>query len=377
MIGGRDGPVTAAAPEGVRVVTLAGRLSALRAPAVGDEIVAAAAEGTAVVVDLSSVDLIDASIARTLRTALARCERHGVRATIAGATGQPLEVLEVLGIAKDIGAYRSLTEAVEAVTDPTGEASGGSQSIEVQVHRLVTEARRLPVGDPRRRTLEDRAVQAALPLARTMALRYRQRGEPLEDLVQVAALGVVRSVYDYDPDRGSGFLAYAVPTILGELRRHFRDHGWTVRPPRRLQELRPAIAEAVSDLAQRLGREPSRAEVARWLGVEPADVERVLLSEAGLHPLSLDAPTATASEQALYDVLGGMDPEIERAELRAALAPLVAALPPMHRRVLALRFGADLTQQEIANRLGTSQMNVSRILAGLMSRFRRALLTDA
>src|SRR5262249_2004833 len=162
-------------------------------------------------------------------------------------------------------------------------------------------------------------------------------------------------------ERGSGFLAYAVPTILGELRKHFRDHSWAVRPPRRLQELRPLIAQTADSLTQTLGHEPTLADVAERLTVDVSDVESAVLSEAGLRPLSLDAKTTMTGERRLYDMLGADDADLGRAEVRMALAPMIAQLPPMHRQILSMRFVGDLTQQEIATELGTSQMNVSRI----------------
>jgi RNA polymerase sigma-B factor len=143
------------------------------------------------------------------------------------------------------------------VADALAEAEGvrgARQSLDATVHRLLAAAAGLDADDPRRRDAQHRAINVALPLARSMAHRYQQRGEPLEDLIQVASLGVVRAVQGYDPARGSGFLAYAVPTILGELKRHFRDHVWTVRAPRKLQEIRTTITGAMSELAQELGR---------------------------------------------------------------------------------------------------------------------------
>lgn len=376
----RDEPVRGVTADDVRIVTLKGRLSALHSATVAGMITEAVsydrAEPRALVVDMSGVEIIDASIARTLRRALVGCERVGVRASLAGVDGQPMELLEIIGLAKDLGAYRTLDEAITTVADPLCEAGVGGDTIELQVHRLVAEAHRLPDGDPRRQALQARAAEAALPLARTMALRYRQRGEPFDDLLQVAALGVVRAVHGYDPDRVSGFLAYAVPTILGELRKHFRDHSWTVRPPRRLQELRPLIAQTSDALTQTLGCEPTLADVAEKLTVDVADVESAVLSEAGLRPLSLDASTSTIGDRRLYDTLGTDDPDMARAEVRLSLAPLIAELPPTHRKILSMRFVADMTQQEIATELGTSQMNVSRILAALMAKFRKALTAE-
>src|SRR5262249_31086354 len=151
--------------------------------------------------------LIDASIARTLRRASTAAARRRTGYAVAGATGQPLRVLDVLGMAKDLGAHLTIAEAVIEVT--AGPAGHARTSVDATVHRLLDEARALPDGDPGQQDLYNRAVEVALPLARTMAMRYQQRGEPLDDLVQVASVGVIRAVRDYDPARGSGFLAYA------------------------------------------------------------------------------------------------------------------------------------------------------------------------
>ncbi|HKD96991.1 MAG TPA: sigma-70 family RNA polymerase sigma factor [Micromonosporaceae bacterium] len=356
----------------VPVVRMSGRFGAVHTHLVEEAVEKASQQGRPVVVDLARVSLIDAAIARTLRRASAAAGRRGTGFAAAAATGQPLQVLDVLGMTKDLGAHLTLQEAVAEI----GAELGGlaRPSVDTTVHRLVVEARGLPDGDPRRQRLRDRAIEAALPLARTMALRYQQRGEPLEDLVQVASVGVVRAVHDYDPERGSGFLAYAVPTILGELRRHLRDHLWAVRAPRRLQELRAEIAQNSAELAQDLRRLPSPGDIAERIGADVGDVHKALATATGMRPVSLDAP-ATDTDRALHELIGSLDPAMDLVDYRLSLRPLIAALPPASQELLKLRFGAELTQSEIATRLGTSQMNVSRMLTAILARFRRALLS--
>jgi RNA polymerase sigma-B factor len=187
---------------------------------------------------------------------------------------------------------------------------------------------------------------------------------------------VIRAVRDYDPARGSGFLAYAVPTILGELRRYLRDHSWSVRAPRRLQELRAEIAQNSAELAQSLGRMPSPDDIAGYIGAGVDEVERAMLTTTGMRPVSLDAPAGADTDQALHELIGRSDPAMDLVDYRLSLGPMIAALPPASQELLRLRFGAELTQSEIAARLGTSQMNISRMLTSILGRFRRALLSS-
>lgn len=354
------------------VIHVSGALHAGDADALATMLAGLGHGGQPVIVDLSRAELIDAAVARALKQAMAAATRAGTSFAAVGATSQPLGVLEVLGLAKDLGAYDSLPDAIAGME--VGRNTAGRPSLDATVHRLLDPVTRRDPADPERRHAVVQAIEAALPLARSMAHRYQQRGEPLDDLIQVASLGVVRSVQGYDAERGSGFLAYAVPTILGELRRHFRDHVWTVRPPRRLQEVRSAITGAVSDLAQHLGREPTPQDIADHLDYTVAEVEQAMLTSSGLRPASLDAPVAPDAERSLHETVGSPDSEVDMIDYRASLAPLIAAEPPMVREILNLRFVAGLTQSEIAQRVGTSQMNVSRTLRATLARFKRALL---
>ena len=208
--------------------------------------------------------------------------------------------------------------------------------------------------------LRDELVNRFMPLARSLAMRYRRRSESLDDLVQVASLGLVKAIDGYDPGRGRPFAAYAVPTVLGELRRHFRDHVWNVRLPRGLQELTMSVDEATNDLTEELGRVPSAAEIGERLEISTEDVLEALEASHARRTMSLDAPRM-AEEEALpaVETIGRADGGYERVE--ADLAAERAGLDDREWEVLRLRFVDDLTQREIGRRLGVSQMQISRI----------------
>ena len=217
----------------------------------------------------------------------------------------------------------------------------------------------------------DELVARMLPLAHRVAARYRRGTEPLDDLVQVAVVGLVKAIDRYDPARGCALSTYAVPTMLGELKRHFRDHGWAVHVPRGLQERVLAVDQACSRLQRVLGRAPSAAEVAAATGLAPEDVVEALEASVALEAVPLDAgPHADGDDGgATYaERVGAIDGGFERAEHLATLAPALRALPERERVVLHLRFTEDLTQAEIAARVGISQMHVSRLLRRSLER---------
>ena len=216
--------------------------------------------------------------------------------------------------------------------------------------------------------------ERVLPLARDLAMRYTYTDEPLDDLVQVASLGLIKAIDRFDPERGTKFTSYAAPTILGELKRHFRDKGWSMHVPRELQERTLAVSRATETLSKELGRSPKVREVAEHLG---CDVEQVLEAQeaaASYEAASLDAPaTRDDGESAsLVDLLGDEDHAYELVEDRQAIATTWADLPEVERRVLELRFMHDLTQREIGERIGYSQMHVSRLLRRALKRLETA-----
>jgi len=210
--------------------------------------------------------------------------------------------------------------------------------------------------------LKEELVNRFLPLARSLALRYRGASEQLEDLIQVASLGLVKALDGYDPERGRSFIAYAAPTILGELRRHFRDRVWEVRLPRGLQERTMAVAEAARKLSEELGHTPTMAQIAERLKLSEEEVAEALQAEEARRTLSLDVPRNRADSESvpMVETVGGSEPGYDRVE--AQLAAEGAELDERERRVLQLRFEEDLTQYEIGDRLGVSQMQVSRIM---------------
>lgn len=220
----------------------------------------------------------------------------------------------------------------------------------------------------------DEIVCRFMPLAAQLARRYASSREPTDDLVQVASLGLIKAVDRYDLGRGHAFSSFAVPTILGELKRHFRDVGWAVHVPRALQELTLRVRSAVDDLSRELGRSPAPSEVAARLGEPVEAVIEALESATAHHAVSLDAPLRSGDpdegDSAWHDRLGVEEDGYERAEWRGTLQRGIRALPERDREILALRFEDELTQSEIAARIGVSQMHVSRLLRRALDRLR-------
>jgi RNA polymerase sigma-B factor len=215
-------------------------------------------------------------------------------------------------------------------------------------------------------------VERHIPLARRIASRYAGRGEPLEDLVQVAMLGLVKAAKRFDPDRGSDFPRYAVPTILGELRRHFRDACWAVRVPRGLQELTLRVQAGVEELSRELGRSPTVAELAGLLDVTQDEVLEALDAASAYSAASLDAPALKDEPggPTIGERLGMEESALDDVEAREALRKVLARLPARERRMLTLRFFGERTQREIAEELNISQMHVSRLLTRTLTRLR-------
>lgn len=226
---------------------------------------------------------------------------------------------------------------------------------------LFEQFARLPPDHPDHAALRSKLVTGYLPVVRHIARRFGGRGEPVDDLEQAGTLGLLGAVDRFDPSRGSDFLSYAVPTITGEIRRHFRDRTWSMRVPRRLKDLQSAITGAVGPLSQELGRAPRPSEIARRLGMSVEDVLEGLDAQQAYRSSSLDELT-TGTESPLTDTLGSADGELEKVEYRESLAPLLDELPDRERTILVLRFFGNMTQTQIADRVGVSQMHVSRLL---------------
>jgi RNA polymerase sigma-B factor len=240
--------------------------------------------------------------------------------------------------------------------------------------RLIEAFATMDTGDPARDDLRGRVIEAWLPLAQHLARRYLGRGEAVDDLVQVALVGLIKAVDRYDTGHGVAFSTFAVPTILGELKRHFRDRAWAIRVPRRLQELRMSITTANNTLSHTLGRAPTVADIAVHLGVSEDEILEGLEGARAYSATSLSTPIGDGDGPELGDTLGTEDHGFELAELRIALGPAMASLSEREQRILSLRFYGNRTQSEIAQQLGISQMHVSRLLAKALDRLR--LLID-
>lgn len=227
-----------------------------------------------------------------------------------------------------------------------------------------------------RAALRDALTRLCLPFAGRLARRYRGRGESFEDIEQVARLGLVKAIDRYDPGRGS-FTAYAVITISGEIKRHFRDKTWGVHVPRRVQDLSLEVGHATMILTSMLSRTPTAAEISERLGLPLESVREAQESAAGYSPSSLNAPIGGGDEGAEFgDLLGDVDADLDLVDDRVTVADLLMRLPGRERRMLALRFYGNCTQAEIATELGISQMHVSRLLTRALSWLREAMLSD-
>lgn len=249
----------------------------------------------------------------------------------------------------------------------------GHQALEpiVAAHALMTD------DDPRRAALRDHLVTGYLPVARRIAARYSARGEPFDDLFQVACIGLLHAINRFQPDRGCPFLGFAVPTITGEVRRHFRDRTWSMRVSRRLKDHHAAIRTATNELSTQLGRAPRPSEIAELLDMSTDDVIEGLQAGEAYRAGSLDEMLGSESGDASrLSRLGGPDPALELFTNTHSLAPAIAELPERERSILIMRFYQDMTQIQIAGRVGVSQMHVSRILSATLARLREALDAD-
>jgi RNA polymerase sigma-B factor len=242
---------------------------------------------------------------------------------------------------------------------------------------MFAEMAALDRDDPEAQRLRDALVEMHLPLVDYLARRFRDRGEPLEDLQQVGTVGLIKAVDRFDLSREVEFTTYATPTVLGEIKRHFRDKSWAVRVPRRLQEMRLALAAATSELSQKLGRSPTVSELARELGVSDDEVLEGLESSRAYSTVALDAGADGDDDGGgAIASLGFDDEALEGVEYRESLKPLLAQLQPRERQILMLRFFRNMTQTEIAEEVGISQMHVSRLLARTLAQLREGLLAE-
>jgi RNA polymerase sigma-B factor len=241
------------------------------------------------------------------------------------------------------------------------------------VRDMFRELSELEEGSPKFTRQRDAIVERCLPLADHIARRFDGRGEPRDDLVQVARVGLVNAVIRFDVDAGSDFVSFAVPTIMGEVRRHFRDNSWSLKVPRRLKELHLRLGTANAEMSQRLGRAPTPTELAAELEMDRDEIVEGLIAGSSYNTMSIDGGSDSEDAPAIADTLGDVDANLDQIDNREALRPLLAALPERERTVLVLRFFESLTQTQIAERVGISQMHVSRLLAKSLARLRDQL----
>ncbi len=240
--------------------------------------------------------------------------------------------------------------------------------------QLFSELTAADTAEDRRVACREELVRLHLPLVDHCARRFMNRGEPLEDLVQVGTIGLIKSVDRFDLEREVEFSTYATPTIIGEIKRYFRDKGWAVRVPRRLQELRMSISAVVGELSQQVGRSPTPREIAERLGVTVEEVLEGIESANAYSTLSLDAgDQSDDGGSSILDTLGVDDDALAHVEIRESIKPLIERLPPRERRILLLRFFRGMTQSQIAEEIGVSQMHVSRLLQRTLEQLRTSM----
>ena len=262
-----------------------------------------------------------------------------------------------------------MSEAWEA--EPEETRSSATKRVSAALFEVFLDPEASGAG---RSTARDDLVRLHLPLVEHCARRFRNRGEPYEDLVQVGTIGLIKSVDRFDVDRGVEFSTYATPTIIGEIKRHFRDKGWAIRVPRRLQELRMQISGATADLTQSLGRSPTPSELAERIGCSVEDVIEGIESSNAYSTLSLDAgDSSDDGALSMLDTLGVDDAGLEHVDLRESIKPLLESLPAREKNILMLRFFKNMTQSQIAAEVGVSQMHVSRLLGKTLDHLREAL----
>ncbi|MFG3347891.1 RNA polymerase sigma factor SigF [Streptomyces sp. NPDC048018] len=251
-----------------------------------------------------------------------------------------------------------------------------SRSLFLRLRALDEEG--VSADSPERTYVRDTLIQLNLPLVRYAAARFRSRNEPMEDIVQVGTIGLIKAIDRFDCERGVEFPTFAMPTVVGEIKRFFRDTSWSVRVPRRLQELRLALTKASDELAQKLDRSPTVPELAAVLGVSEEDVVDGLAVGNAYTASSLDSPSPEddGGEGSLADRLGYEDTALEGVEYRESLKPLLAKLPPRERQIIMLRFFANMTQSQIGEEVGISQMHVSRLLTRTLAQLREGLIAD-
>jgi RNA polymerase sigma-B factor len=275
----------------------------------------------------------------------------------------------------------TVTPADGSVPDPQDDQPARDRdmgrALEASRRRSAALFARLTSTDARsmleRAAVREELIHLHLSLVEHCARRFRNRGEPFEDLVQVGTIGLLKSVDRFDPGRGVEFSTYATPTIIGEIKRYFRDKGWAIRVPRRLQELRMQIGAATAELTQSLGRSPTPRELAEVIGCSVEEIVEGIESSNAYSTLSLDASHDHDEGVSMLDAIGIEDENLEHVETRESLKPLLDALEPREKTILLLRFFRNKTQTQIAEEIGVSQMHVSRLLSRTLDQLRSSL----
>lgn len=271
-----------------------------------------------------------------------------------------------------------MTEVIAPARPATASAASKKRSDDSydDVVEMFVALREMPAESHEYRRQRERIVARCLPLADHVASHFARRGEGHDDLVQVARLGLMNAVNRFDPAKGPSFIGFAVPTMMGEVRRYFRDYSWGMRVPRRLRELHVQISRTTSELSQRLGRAPTAGELSQVLEVPHEEIVECLVAGDAYRLDSLDAPIGADSSgtpRSVADSVGGVDPQMDHITNREALRVVINALPQREREVLQMRFFESMTQSQIAERIGVSQMQVSRILASTLRSLRDQL----
>jgi RNA polymerase sigma-B factor len=275
------------------------------------------------------------------------------------------------GAAVGGGRHRSDHRPAGAIRTQPASSAGSNRVREIS--QMLSRRAGLSARHPGRQTLRREALEAGLPFARRLAARYAGRGVPLDDLGQVAVIGLIKAVDGFDPARGTDFASYAAPTINGELKRYFRNQSWSVHVPRRLQQLWLDINGCHDELTQRLRRHPSAADLADHLGTDEEAVIQALAAAEAHHAASLYGPVAGSPELTVLDQVGDVDPGYDRVEFRASIRPALSTLSPRDQHILAMRFFANMTQAQIAAEIGVCQVHVSRLIGRSLRRLRTAL----
>ena len=274
----------------------------------------------------------------------------------------------------DTGDDRAAEAALDRGIDDD-VAPSGLEHVRARSAELFSVLRDDEASSAERSMARDDLVHLHLPLVEHCARRFRNRGEPFEDLVQVGTIGLIKSIDRFDLGRGVEFSTYATPTIIGEIKRYFRDKGWAIRVPRRLQELRMQIGATTAELTQVLGRSPTPRELAEAIGCSVEEIVEGIESSNAYSTLSLDATDDSGEDGgvSMLEVIGLDDDELEQIEIRESIKPLIEALPSREKQILLLRFFKNKTQSEIASEIGVSQMHVSRLLSRTLAQLRRSL----